>query len=135
MRGKQKWGSPSSQPTLRASKLLALEPSSLFTKPQEKYISIPISFISQMLIPDHCQPPIDYGHTNLQYFSYDLFIYDPPALQHSTRSCDLIFGDDASSMLSSHSVVFATCLFSPMGQQELFNNYIHSCPPSTYFIK
>ena len=34
--GKQKWNSHSSQPTPRAAKSLAPEPSSLFVEPQEK---------------------------------------------------------------------------------------------------
>ena len=109
--GKQKLRSCSSQPTPRATKLFAPEPPSLFVESQEKNINVPSLVFHKCLIPIQCQPPASYGHTNLQFFSQDLVIYEPPALQHSTRICDLIFGDDASCIQSSHSLVFATCLF------------------------
>ena len=135
MLGKQKQRSCSSQLTPKAAKLLVPEPPSLFAEPQEQNTSMCLLLHSQILIPVQCQPPFAYGHTNLQYYAQDLVIYEPHSLQHSTRSCDLIFGDDASCILSSHSVVFVTCLFSLVGQQTLFNNYIHSYPPLAYFIK
>ena len=135
MLGKQKWRSCSSQPTPRVTKLLAPEPSSLFIEPQEQNPQCDISCILEMLIFIQRQPLVAHGHSNKHYFSQDLVIYEPPALQHSTRSCNLIFGDDVSCILSSHSVVFSTCLFHLVGQQTLFNSYIHSCPLPTYFIK
>ena len=135
MLGKQEWRCCSSQPTPRVAKVLALEPPSLFVEPQEKNINVSSLAFHRCLIPVQCQPPFAYGHTNLQYYAQDLVIYEPPSLQHSTRSCDLILGNGASCILSSHSVVFATCLFPLVGQQTLFNNYIHSCPPLAYFIK
>ena len=78
---------------------------------KRKIFQCTISCISQMLIPIQCLPPAAYGYANLQYFAYDFVVYDPHALQHSTRSCDLIFGDDASCILSSHSVAYDACLF------------------------
>ena len=121
MLGKQKWRSCSSQPTPRAARLLSPEPSILFVEPQEKNPSTHHLLHSHNLIPVQSQPTIAHGHTNIQYFAQDLVIYaNLPALQHSTRSCDLIFGDDASCILSSHSVIFATYRFSLVGHQTLF---------------
>ena len=127
--GKQKWRSCSSQPTPRAAKLPAPEPPRLFTEPQEKNPSMRHLLHSHILIHVQFQPPAAHGHTNIQYFSQDLFIYEPPSLQCSIRSCDLIFLDYASCILSSHSVVSTTCIFPLVGQQTLFNNYLHFCPP------
>ena len=111
MLGKHKWRSCSSQLTPYAAKLLALEPPSLFVKPQEQNPSMRHLLHSQILILVQCQPPTTHGHTNIQYFSQDLVIYESPSLQYSTRICDLIFGDDASCILSSHSVASTTCIF------------------------
>ena len=108
---KQKLRSCFSQPTPREAKLLALEPLSLFVEPQEKNPKMCHLLHSHILILVQCQPLAAHGHAIIQYFSQDLVIYEPLALQHSTRSCDLILGDDASCILSSHSVASVTCLF------------------------
>ena len=126
--GKQKWRSCSSQTTPRATKLLAPKPLSMFVEPQDQNPSMYHLLHSHILILFQCYPSVAHGRTNLQYFYQDLVIYGPPALQHSTRSCELIFGNDASCILSSHLVVSATCLFPLVGQQILFNNYLHFCP-------
>ena len=52
--GKQMWRSCSSQPTPRATKLLAPEPLSLFTKPQEQNPLNAPSLALSDLIPVQC---------------------------------------------------------------------------------
>ena len=133
MLGKQKWRIYSSQPTPIAAKLLALELLSMFTKPQEKNTLMRHLLHSHILILVQCQPLAAHGHAIIQYFSQDLVIYEPLALQHSTRSYDLIFGDDASCILSSHSVASTNCLFL-LWVSKFSSTSIPFLSPSVYFI-
>ena len=99
---KQKWKSCSSQPTPRAAKLHSPKPPSMFVEPQEKIPSMCHLLHSHISFSSNASLLLAYGYTIIQYFSWDLVIYEPPSLQHSTRSCDLIFGDVASCILSSY---------------------------------
>ena len=57
MLGKQKWRRCSSQPTPREAKLLAQEPLSLFSEPQEKNTLNAPSLAYLDSIPVQCYPP------------------------------------------------------------------------------
>ena len=99
--GKQKWNICSSQPTPRAARSLAPEPSKcLLNQKRKTHLMCHILHYQIQSTPNANLLRAN-GHTIIQYFAQDLVIYEPSSLQHSTRNCDLIFGDDASHLVAS----------------------------------
>ena len=121
MLGKQKWRICSSQPTPKEAKLLSIEPYSLFVEPKEKNI-----LIHHLLHYTNVNPPSNCSLLLLTYILLnDVFprtwsFMSLLLFNNSTRSANLIFGDDASCISSSHSMVSATCHFPLVGQRTLF---------------
>ena len=105
----------------RSQNLLAPEVPNMFSKPQGK-IPINVSSLCINRLFPHPSPTsfLFNGHTILQRFSQDMVIYEPPPLQYSTRSFDLIFGKIPLASLEFSLISFCHLSFPLVGQQTLF---------------
>ena len=105
--------------------LLALEPLSLFVEPERKIlINVPSLCINRLFPHPSLASCLFDGHTILQYFAQDLVIYEPPSLQHSTRSLDLILGQIHLASLEFSLSSFHNLSFPVAGQQTLFQQLL-----------
>ena len=119
MLGKQKWRIYSFQPTPKAAKLLAPESLSLFAEPKEQNILMRhllhyIDVNPHPILSSYCSWTLLNSILFRTWSFMSLLLFS-----NSSRSANLIFGDDASCISSSHSMVSSTFHFPLVVQQTL----------------